>query len=255
MLSIIIMTKNEEKMIGKMLQSIVIQNYSHEYEILVVDGSSVDRTRNITTSYFNRLPIRIIDGLGKGIGTDRNLGGYSSKGDLLFFTEGDCFLKKGLLNKVVKLFQDPKLVAWSTMAIPNGSSWFVFLTYRIYDVCRYFLSKVPYPLRGYSTSGAIMVIRKPIFLQLGGFKEGGDMNDDGELGRKVCHFCKSKDHTFSFNINPNAIIYRSMGRFDKNYFQAMQHYIYVLVNFFPLLEPLLKNQMRYEGKRFQHEKN
>jgi len=255
MLSIIIMTRNEEKLIGRMLQSILIQNFKDEYEVIVVDAHSVDRTREIITKYFGLLPIRIVDGLGRGIGADRNLGGSISKGDLLFFTEGDCFLNRGLLEKLSEIFTDNDLVAWSSIALPNHSKWFVQLTYWFYDVCRYFLSKIPYPFKGYSTSGAIIVVRKLIFTKLGGFMEGGDMNDDGELGRKIRDYCEFTRHKFSFNINPKIVVYRSMGRFNRGYFSAMNHYVYVLVNFVPFLERLLKNQMKYEGVVFQDEKN
>lgn len=255
MLSIIIMTRNEEKRIGRMLESIRIQNFKDEFEIIVVDAESKDGTREVISRYFNRLPLRIVDGLGKGIGADRNIGGKLSRGELLFFTEGDCFLKRDLLKEIQEAFKDENLMAWSSMAIPNGTSWHIQLTYRIYDVCRYFLTKIPYPFKGYSTSGAILVIRKPIFTQLGGFQEGGMMNDDGVLGRKIRDYCKLNNKQFKFSIDPKTVIYRSMGRFEKGYFSAMQHYVYVLVNFFPFLSPLFKNQMRYEGLVFQHEEN
>jgi len=79
LLSIIIMTRNEEKKIGKMLQSIVNQKFHGKYEIIIVDAHSSDNTRKIITSFFNQLPLRIIDGEGKGIGADRNIGGNICK--------------------------------------------------------------------------------------------------------------------------------------------------------------------------------
>lgn len=252
MLSIIVMTRNEEARIGRMLRSIVAEEFKDPYEVIIVDANSQDNTRNVASSFSDRLPLRIVLGLGKGIGADRNLGGSISNGDLLFFTEGDCFLKKGLLEKIVELFEDPNLKVWSSIALPNCHSWLINFTYKVYDFMRKVLSHLPYPFKGYSISGASIVIRKPIFLKVGGFQEGGMMNDDGRLGRKIRNYCRGR-RQFLFSLDQGFAVYRSMDRFEKNYFQALNHYVYVWVNFFPFLHPLLKNQMVVEGRRFRTE--
>lgn len=254
MLSVIIMTRNEEKRIGRMLQSIKDQNFHGEYEIIIVDAHSSDNTRKIISSYFNRLPLRIVDGEGKGIGADRNIGGNCCNGDVLFFTEGDCFLNKGFLFELQRLFRNKNLMSWSTITFPIKSSGLIQFTYKMYDVARYLLTKIPYPFKGYSTSGAILVIRKDVWLKVGGFKEGTNMNDDGFMGRKIRDHYRGKDQ-FIFCINPKYPIYRIADRFNNGYFKTLNHYIYVLGNFFPFLLHYLKNQMVYEGQRFTHEKN
>lgn len=252
MLSIIILTRNEEKNIGRMLNSILVQRFKDPYEIVVVDADSEDKTRTIIMNYSNRLPVRIVDGEGKGIGSDRNIGGYVCKGDILFFTEGDCFLKQGFLDQIQQLFKDSNLVAWSTVATPINSSGLIQLTYKVYNVCRYLLTRVPYPLKGYSLSGAILVIRQKPFHDLGGFQDGFDMNDDGYLGRKIRDNYRGKNQ-FMFCLDPKYVLYREVERFQQGYFKTLNHYIYVLVNFFPFLVSYLKNQIVYEGKRFKDE--
>lgn len=254
MLSIIIMTRNEEKNIGNMLQSIVSQSFHGEYEILIVDGNSSDNTKNIIAGFFHLLPLRIINGLSRGIGADRNLGGDLCSGDLMFFTEGDCYLNKGFLFELSRMFERKGLMAWSTVTIPNKSSGLIQFTYKMYDVARYLLTKLPYPFKGYSVSGAVLVVRRKVWDKIGGFQEGSDMNDDGYMGRKIRDHYRGKDQ-FMFSINPKYPIYRIMDRFNNGYFKTLNHYIYVLVNFFPFLVRYLKNQMVYEGKRFKHEKN
>ncbi len=59
--SVIIPMRNEEKYIGKCLQSILANNFSkHDYEVLVVDGASTDRSRQIVEEmkpWFHRLEL------------------------------------------------------------------------------------------------------------------------------------------------------------------------------------------------------
>ena len=54
MLSIIIPTLNEEKYLPKLLDSIVKQSYK-DYEIIIADNNSKDKTRSIARSYGCRL--------------------------------------------------------------------------------------------------------------------------------------------------------------------------------------------------------
>jgi len=252
-ISLVIVTRNEERNISKCLRSIFEQDWkdkfrgsAKKYEIIVVDGGSTDKTREIifVNECKHGIPISIIDGTGNPIGLNRNLGAKNAKGKILFFTEGDCFLRNGTLKKIGSLFQEESLIAWSTCALPSKSSWIICLTYRIYDVCRYLLAKTRL---GFSLSGSVLAIRKKAFLKLKGFGKGTSMNDDGSLGRKI-HETYRRQYIFS--INQRYAIYRSMSRFDKGYFKALDHYIYVLTNFFPFLKPLLRNKMAYTGRKF-----
>ena len=54
--SIIIRTKNEEKWIGKVLEVLMQQSYK-DFEIIVVDSGSTDRTLEIVKKY----PIKLIE--------------------------------------------------------------------------------------------------------------------------------------------------------------------------------------------------
>ena len=51
MLSIIIPTYNEEKHIGRLLDSIFSNDYKNKFEIIIVDDGSKDRTVEIVNRY------------------------------------------------------------------------------------------------------------------------------------------------------------------------------------------------------------
>ena len=60
-ISIIVPTKNEEEHIGECLAGILKQNVSKDMcEVIVVDGMSMDNTRNIIDKYKGKLNIRVL---------------------------------------------------------------------------------------------------------------------------------------------------------------------------------------------------
>jgi glycosyltransferase involved in cell wall biosynthesis len=50
LVSVIIAVKNGERFLADAIESVLVQDYP-DYEIIVVDGHSVDRTADIATSY------------------------------------------------------------------------------------------------------------------------------------------------------------------------------------------------------------
>lgn len=85
MLSVICPIYNEEKYISQFLDSLLQQNYpKDDLEILLVDGMSNDRTRDIVTSYAVKYPfIRLIDNPEKTVPFAMNKGIDAAKGDVI----------------------------------------------------------------------------------------------------------------------------------------------------------------------------
>ena len=55
LVSIIIPCRNEKKFIGQCLDSLINQDYPQDkLEILIIDGASTDKTKNIVSSYLQK---------------------------------------------------------------------------------------------------------------------------------------------------------------------------------------------------------
>ncbi|KZX17416.1 MJ1255/VC2487 family glycosyltransferase [Methanobrevibacter filiformis] len=93
-LSIIIPTYNEEEYLPKLLKSIKSQKFTN-YEIIVSDANSADRTREIAKEH----GCRIVTGGTPGIG--RNKGAEIAKGEYLLFLDSDLELTENYLEKVL----------------------------------------------------------------------------------------------------------------------------------------------------------
>ncbi len=85
MLSIVIPTFNEEEYLPFLLRSIQGQTYK-DYEIIVADANSSDKTREIAAEF----GARVVEG-GK-VGVGRNAGAAAAKGENLLFLDADVVL-------------------------------------------------------------------------------------------------------------------------------------------------------------------
>lgn len=85
MLSVICPIYNEEKYIAQFLDSLLQQDYPQDdLEILLVDGMSKDRTREIVAGYTTKYPfIRLIDNPDKIVPYAMNRGIDAAKGDII----------------------------------------------------------------------------------------------------------------------------------------------------------------------------
>lgn len=85
MLSVICPIYNEEKYIAQFLDSLLRQDYpKDDLEILLVDGMSKDRTRNIVAEYTAKYPfIRLIDNPDRIVPCAMNIGIEAANGDVI----------------------------------------------------------------------------------------------------------------------------------------------------------------------------
>ena len=98
-ISIIIPTLNEENILPRLLDSIKAQDFD-DYEVIVADARSKDRTREIAAEY----GCRVVDGGLPAAG--RNAGAAAACGDFFFFLDADVILPQGFLRNVYNEMQD-----------------------------------------------------------------------------------------------------------------------------------------------------
>lgn len=92
MLSIIIPIFNLEKYLNQCIDSVLSQTYT-EYELILVDDGSIDRSSEICDEYAEKdNRIRVIHKKNGGASSARNLGIKEAKKEYIFFIDGDDFL-------------------------------------------------------------------------------------------------------------------------------------------------------------------
>ena len=104
--SVILPVRNEEAYIRGALDSLLAQDYPPERtEILVVDGQSDDRTREIVETIANDRPdpaIRLVDNPERIAATALNRGLVEARGEIVARVDGHCEVQPGHLEAAVE---------------------------------------------------------------------------------------------------------------------------------------------------------
>jgi glycosyltransferase involved in cell wall biosynthesis len=173
--SVIIPTLNEEKMIGKCLESLAESCYPLDrFEVILVDNGSTDHTLEIARSFSTRLRLTILQRPGVNISALRNLGAAAAEGEVLAFLDADCSIPVNWFeNAVLHLASEYAGVIGGDYEIPEDSSW----------VARVWFEVGYAPKDGevtYVPSGN-MLMKSSTFRQIGGFNEAIKTSEDCEL--------------------------------------------------------------------------
>jgi len=107
MISVIVPSFNEEENIAQCLVSLSHQTVSKsEYEIIVVDGGSTDKTCEIARKYADKVFIQ----RSKKVGGARNDGVMAAKGEIIATTDADCILPSDWIERIRNDFTNPTVV-------------------------------------------------------------------------------------------------------------------------------------------------
>lgn len=103
MISVICPIYNEEKYIGKCIESIMQQDYPKEdMEVLFVDGMSTDKTRSIISEYLPRCPyLRVVDNPHRIVPYAMNKGIEESKGDVIIRIDAHTSYERNYFSALV----------------------------------------------------------------------------------------------------------------------------------------------------------
>lgn len=176
MLSVIIPAYNEEKAIPHTLRELLRQ--CGGYEVIVVDGGSIDHTRAIVESFgfIDRASAprgssgasretlhasRLLLTAAKGRASQMNAGAKEATGDWLLFLHADIVLPAGAIHRLNDMEADQGIQAGGFMHQFSGDDWRLKLI-SFLDNFRCIRSRIIY-------GDQARFVRRALFEQLGGF--------------------------------------------------------------------------------------
>ncbi|MCG7845358.1 MAG: glycosyltransferase, partial [Methanomassiliicoccales archaeon] len=98
LVSIVLKIRNEEDNIADALDSLVVQE--GPVEIILVDGNSTDRTRDIVREYESRYPFVHLYVAGGTRGDSLNFGLGKATADIIALTDGDCIANPNWVKEI-----------------------------------------------------------------------------------------------------------------------------------------------------------
>lgn len=110
--SIIIPCRNEEKFIGKCLDSINSNDYPKEkIEVIIIDGMSEDKTRKIAEKYKKEYPyIKVLDNQKQIVSTALNIGIQNTQGRYVMRMDAHCIYDKRYISKCINHMEENKKI-------------------------------------------------------------------------------------------------------------------------------------------------
>ena len=104
--TVVVPVRNRELTIQPLLESLQKLDYDrNKVEVIVVDGNSTDKTREIVKKY----PVKLVVEKRKGLNLARNTGIKCAKGEIVAFTDSDCRVPPNWITKIVENFKDPRV--------------------------------------------------------------------------------------------------------------------------------------------------
>lgn len=166
-ISIIIPTFNEEEYLPILLKSIEEQNFN-DYEIIVADANSTDKTREIAEEY----NCKIVKGGLPGIG--RNNGAKVALGKYLLFLDSDLKLTENYLKDLIEEFEFEKLgIAITQMEALSEKKEDKIL----HDLANWFMIAVE-NIKPHGAGCYGIISKKSLHEECGGFDESLNFGED-----------------------------------------------------------------------------
>jgi cellulose synthase/poly-beta-1,6-N-acetylglucosamine synthase-like glycosyltransferase len=194
--SVVIPCYNEERFILKALDQLTEQYDNSRYEIIVVDGMSTDKTRELVNQFkssHSDLEVRLVDNPARNIPTALNLGVAAARGEIIARMDAHAVPSQGYVRRCVEVLEEngeagvvgmpchvlPGANTLMAQAIASGVSH----PFGIGDA-KYRLQAGAAPQEAVDTV-AFACFRKSLWEDLGGFNESLLTNEDYDFNYRV----------------------------------------------------------------------
>lgn len=105
-LSIIIPVYNRPKEIDELLESLTKQDFSDDFEVLIIEDGSTEKSGEIIEKYSNQLDLKYFDKENSGAGASRNFGMQKALGNYFIILDSDLIVPKQYLSEVKKALEN-----------------------------------------------------------------------------------------------------------------------------------------------------
>ncbi len=249
--AVVIPTRNEEKVLPYLINSLKEQTFSN-FEIIVADANSTDKTREIAKKY----RCKVVEGGNPSEG--RNNGAKEAlkrKNELLVFMDSDIILpSRYFLADCIEEIKERQLEIAGTLQIPFDTKTKINLKNVIasckktkdwrylvfYKISNFFLKS------SQNTSSPLMqqcmFVKAEVYKKIGGFNEKIEFGEDS----KYAQYAVKKGHKFGILERAGEILI-SPRRFDKEgFWKMLRIYLYFDIGL------LFGKEFRTDGKVKYH---
>ena len=209
LVTVVIPAYNRESCVGEAIESALAQETDFEYEIIVVDDGSTDRTAKVARSYGD--PVRVISKENGGPSSARNAGVLEAQSPLIAFLDSDDLMLPGRLARQAEfLLAHPEVVlTFGNMILDTDAGGNYLKRCNLPFVEDQWLI-VDEPYRRLMTqinfvTNVTTMFRKDDYVRAGMMDESLRVAEDGELWSRMCSMGK-----FAYCCAPFARVRRTL---------------------------------------------
>ncbi len=180
MISVVIPALNEQKYLGRCLESLARQDYQGSFEIIVVDNGSSDGTVAVANSY----GVKVVSEARTGVAFARAKGFKAAQGEIIASTDADTILPANWLSQIESLFtkHPDAVVVAGHYSLMDGP-----IVVRL--VLKFSLIVIPaiikfFP-RLWNFPGSDFAVKSTVFRAIGGFNPGIKIYEDVDLCQRL----------------------------------------------------------------------
>lgn len=241
-LSIIIPCLNEQYFLPKILKNLSVQTFT-DFEVIVVDGKSEDKTIKVATKFENNYPLHIYSTKIRNVSFQRNLGAKKAHGKILIFFDADTQIPKNYLKKIAITFGNKHphfLTTYINVKTKRPlENIYTYITNFAFEMGK--ITKHPL------ANGAMQAVKKDAFFDVGGYDTQTKFGEDGQLFQKLQDFnykymvLKNPCYTFSLRRTQSTSVINSLIKQFSLILNVMIHGYHTP----------LKEEYQMGGKRYQ----
>jgi glycosyltransferase involved in cell wall biosynthesis len=218
-LSVIVCTYNRDQHIKRALDSLIAQDFDKsDYEIIVVDNNSNDRTPQIIKDFKASHPdyhITLAHETRQGLSFARNTGLKLAQGSYISYIDDDGIARNDYISQIKKYTEQfPDDVAFGGKVLPkyekgHAPEWMSKYIERIISIVN--LGNEVKVLKKTYPVGCNMIFKKSVFDQIGGFNTALKLRSDDKY-----IFFKIREAGFRVLYLPKVVVWHFIDHFRNS---------------------------------------
>jgi glycosyltransferase involved in cell wall biosynthesis len=213
--SIVVITLNEEKRIGRLMEDLSKQTHK-EFEVIVVDSNSEDSTCEVAAAYESSLPALTIHKMEtRGVSLGRNTGASLAKHERLLFLDADVRLAPTFLTDALSQLESKQLEVAGVYMGAKELPLVHKLGYGLFNL-GLFTTQFVFP----TAVGACIFSTKQVHEKLNGFDEQIVLCEDCDYVKRASKTWRFRFLNLTFGFDPRRLDQDGIFKMGFTYLKA-----------------------------------
>ncbi|WP_394125611.1 glycosyltransferase family 2 protein [Vibrio hepatarius] len=213
--SIVVITLNEEKRIGRLMEDLSKQTHK-EFEVIVVDSNSDDATREVVVAYEASLPELTVHKMEtRGVSLGRNTGAELAKHERLLFLDADVQLSPTFLANAISQLEEKQLEVAGVYMGAKNLPLVHKMGYGLFNL-GLFVTQFVFP----TAVGACIFSTKRVHAQLKGFDEEIVLCEDCDYVKRASKTWRFRFLNLTFGFDPRRLDQEGVFKMGATYLKA-----------------------------------